>query len=387
VLFSWFGESAIQVQSEETGRGYVSPQDLAGEYEGWSDKEIRVRVPDGAVNGGVSVQTSRGTSPVRYFQVVDAPGTKTYIGRRTYALSNFVAISRVQSSGQNSLYIWMPFPVESPSQRGVKALGRTAEPLLPNYRGLSAYRLVDLAPDRLATIGQDHLVQVYGVETDIKPDKMKPPPSPPPRLYTTLVEADQLVPSSDPAVVELAKKAAGKEKNHYRIAGSALQLLLSSVRYDEGAVSESPAKAMAGGTADSWDLAILYAAVLRAAGVPALPVAGVVVDDARRAWRHAWTEFYIYGFGWVPVDPALASGGKVGLFSPPFSDRSRYFGNLDDRHIAFSRGLATVDRITPDGRTVSAARRYSFQNIFEEAGGALEAYTSFWSDVEITGVY
>ena len=41
----------------------------------------------------------------------------------------------------------------------------------------------------------------------------------------------------------------------------------------------------------------------------------------------------------------------------------------------------------PDGRTVSAARRYSFQNIFEEAAGGLKAYTSFWSDIEITGVY
>ncbi len=43
--------------------------------------------------------------------------------------------------------------------------------------------------------------------------------------------------------------------------------------------------------------------------------------------------------------------------------------------------------MAPDGRTVSAARRYSFQTIFEEAGGDLPSYTSFWSDVEITGVY
>ncbi len=87
------------------------------------------------------------------------------------------------------------------------------------------------------------------------------------------------------------------------------------------------------------------------------------------------------------MDPVLASGGDVGRFSPPFEDRSRYFGDMDDRHIAFSRGLAIVDRVTPDGRTVSAARRYSFQNIFEEAAGGLKAYTSFWSDIEITGVY
>jgi len=387
VLFSWMGESAVQAQNDESGRGYVSPQEASGEYESWSDKEIRVRVPDGAVTGGVIVRNAKGSSQVRYFQVVDVPGSKSFVGRKTYALSTFVTISRVQSTGQNSLYLWMPFPAETPSQRGVKALGRTAEPLLPDYRGLSAYRLVDLAPDRLTTIGQDHLVQVYGVETDVKADKIKPPPSPAPRLYAELAAADPLVPAADPAVVAFARKAAGKEKNHYRVAQAALSALLAAVSFDAGAVSDSPAAALARAKADSWDMAVLYAAVLRASGIPALPVAGVVVDDGRRAWNHAWTEFYVYGFGWIPVDPVLVSGGDVGSFYPPFADRSRYFGNMDDRHIAFTRGLTSLDRITPDGRTVAAARRYSFQNIFEESVGSMSAYTSFWSDVEITGIY
>lgn len=387
VLFTWMGESATQMSNDEAGRGYVSPHDASGEYESWSDKELRIRVPDGAVTGGIAVRTAKGTSPVRYFQVSDAPGTKSYSGRRTYALSTFVTISRVQSTGQNSLYIWMPFPVETPSQRGIKALGRTTEPLLPDYRGLSAYRLVDLVPNTLSSLGQDHVVQVFGIETEVKADRIKPPPSPAPRLYETLIQPDALVPVADPAIVALARTAAGREKNHYLIARAAFETLQVTVRYDAKAVSESPAAALSAAKADSWDMAVIYAAMLRASGVPALPVAGILVDDSRRAWNHAWTEFYIYGFGWIPVDPVLASGGTVGNFYPPFADRSRYFGNLDDRHIAFSRGLATVDRITPDGRTVAASRRYSFQNIFEEAAGGITAYTTFWSDVEITGVY
>lgn len=387
VLFTWTGESAIQARNDDSGRGYVSPSEAFGEYESWSDKEVRVRVPDGAVTGGVAVRTARGVSQVRYFQVLDQPGLKMYSGRRTYAISTFVTISRVQSSGQNSLYLWMPFPVETPSQRDVKALGRTAEPLLPDYRGLSAYRLVDLVPDKLLTTGQDHLVQVYGVETDVKADKIKPPPAPLPRIYTELVAPDALVPAADPAVVSLAKKTAVKEKNHYRLARALLEALVNEVKYQPGATPASASEALAVGRADSWNLAILYAAVLRAAGIPSVPVAGVVVDDSRRSWTHAWTEFYIYGFGWVPVDPVLWSGGRAGDFIPPISDRDRYFGNMDDRHIAFSRGLVSVDRVTPEGRTVSATRRYSFQNIYEEATGGISAYTSFWSDVEITGVY
>lgn len=387
VIFTWMGEAAVPLQSDETGRGYTSPQDASGEYESWSDKEIHVRVPDGAVTGGVAVRTSKGTSQVRYFQVTDMPGTKAYRGRRTYALSSFATISRVKSTGPNSLYLWMPFPAETPSQRGIKTLNRTTEPLLAEYRGLSAYRLVDLQPDRLVSVGHDHIVQVYGIETDVKVESIKAVPSNPSRLYAMFTEADLLVPSDDPAIRAFARKVAGKEKNQYRIASAALAALAQAVKFDAGAVSIRPADALASAKADSWDMALLYTAILRAAGVPALPVAGVVVDGSRRAWNHAWVEFYVYGFGWIPVDPVLVSGATVGGFVPPFTDRSRYFGNMDDMHIAFSRGLAKVDRMAPDGRTVAAARRYSFQNIFEEAGGDLPSYTSFWSDVEITGVY
>ncbi|MBN2873553.1 MAG: IPT/TIG domain-containing protein [Spirochaetales bacterium] len=387
VLFTWMGESAVQARTEDTGRGYVTPIAAFGEYESWSDKEIRVRVPDGAITGGVAVRTAKGTSQVRYFQVVDVPGSKSYLGRRTYALSTFVTISRVQSGGQNSLYLWMPFPVNSPSQQGVKALNRSVEPLFPDYRGLSAYKLGDLAPDSLTTVSQDYLVQVYGVETDVKPEKIKTPPAPVSSLYEVFTAPDALVPADNPALKAFAAKAVGREKNPYRIAALLHEALVATVQYDATAVAASSADALEAARADAWDMAILYTALLRAAKVPAVPVAGVVVDDALRAWNHAWAEFYVYGFGWIPVDPVLASGAIVGDFVPPFDDRSRYFGNMDDRHIAFSRGLTTVDRMAPDGNTVAALRRYSFQTIFEESGGDLPSYTSFWSDVEITGVY
>lgn len=387
VLFSWVGESGYQAQDDASGRGYVSPSDAAGEYEAWSDKEIRVRVPDGAVSGGMAVRTAQGTSALRYFQVAEGPGQKSFRGRKTYALSTFVTISRVKTAGANLLYLWMPFPVDAASQRGVKALERSHEPFINDYRGLSVYRLSDIESDKLITVTQDSLVQVFGIETDVKADKIIAPPSPKPPLYAAFTAPDALVPADAPAVAALARKAVAREKNPYRLARAVYDALAAAVAYDAGAKADAAVDAFAKGKADSWDLSLLYAAALRAAGVPALPVAGVVVDDSRRAWRHAWVEFYVYGFGWLPVDPVLLGGGSVGAFKPPFEDRAKYFGNMDDRHIAFSRGVSKVDPITPDGRTVAASRRYSFQSVFEEASGGLSAYTSFWSDVEVTGVY
>lgn len=387
VQFSWQGESAVYVPGEEGKRVYVSPSETLGEYESWSDKEIKLRVPDGAFTGGISVVTERGTSPVRYFQVVDSPGTKSYVGRKTYALSSFVSISRVKARVPSALYLWMPSPQESPYQRAVKTPTRSAEVLFPDYKGLSVYRIVDPKADSVYTINQDFVIQVYGVATDIKAEKIKNPPNPMPRFYSALTAPDALVPADAPEIQALSKKAAGKEKNPYKLAKLILDTITTTIVYNPAGTSDKPLLAFLDGKADAWDMALCYSAALRAAGIPALPVAGVVMDDKLKAWPHFWVEFYIYGIGWIPVDPVLFVGGAIGSFVAPFSDASLYFGNMDDRHIAFSRGLSQIDKLTPDGKSNSASRRYSFQSIFEEATGELESYTSFWSDVEISGVY
>jgi hypothetical protein len=387
VLFAWTGTSAFVSVDEAAGQGSISPWDAGGEYIAWSDKEIRVRIPDGAVTGGVMVRTHRGQSDVRFMQIQDMPGTKRFVGRRTYALTNFISISRVQGSAGASLYLWLPFPVSSASQRGVKPLGRSMEALFPDHRGLSAYLLPNLEGDTVYTVSHDFLVQVYGVETDIKADRLKPVPSPQPAIYQTFTAADALVPASEPAIINYVKTVIGRERNHYRMANLLYDSLVLKYQISQGVPHENPAMVFTTGVGDAWSMALLYCAMLRAAGVPALPVAGIVVDDARRAWNHVWTEFYLFGFGWVPVDIALAMGAEIGDFRPPFEDRGMYFGNLDDRHIAFSRGLVRIDPMTPGGKTVTANRRYSLQTISEEAVGNIAGYTTFWSDVEVTGVY
>ena len=387
VLFSWAGTAAFITPDDAAGRGFVTPSEAAGEYVQWSDKEIRVRIPDGAVTGGVSVRTQRGQSEMRYFQVGASPGSKSHVGRRTYALSTFVTISRIQSEGQNSMYLWLPYPADSASQRGVKALARSMDALFPNHRGLSAYYLSNLQRDRLVTVGHDYLVQVYGVETEIIADRVQQPPTPLPALYTIYTAPDSLVPAAHPEVQRFVRDTIGRERNPYRIARLLFDTLKSRVLVEPGIKHAQAVEALAAGQGDAWSISVLYSAMLRAAGVPSVPVAGVVVDDSKKAWNHAWVEFYLYGLGWVPVDPVLAMGADIGQFRPPFEDRSRYFGNMDDRHIAFSRGLARVDPMSPEGRTVSADRRYSFQTIFEEAVGNISSYTSFWSDVEVTGIY
>jgi transglutaminase-like putative cysteine protease len=56
------------------------------------------------------------------------------------------------------------------------------------------------------------------------------------------------------------------------------------------------------------DIHSVFVALCRAAGVPAREIFGIrqgkeaVVDIT--SWQHCWAEFYLPGYGWVPVDPA-----------------------------------------------------------------------------------
>ncbi|HEY7327662.1 MAG TPA: transglutaminase domain-containing protein [Gemmataceae bacterium] len=58
------------------------------------------------------------------------------------------------------------------------------------------------------------------------------------------------------------------------------------------------------GHAECRGYTMLFAAVCRAAGVPARPVWGVLFVD-KTYKSHNWDEVYIAGVGWVPVDPQL----------------------------------------------------------------------------------
>jgi hypothetical protein len=117
VRFYWDAETAIPAQQDEDSQVEVSAAEFG--YDSWSEREIRVRVPDGAASGNVIVETPRGSSKPVYFDVSGGPGTKTFSDKRSYTLSYSVDIKVNQSSIPNTLYLWMPTPAESSSQKKV----------------------------------------------------------------------------------------------------------------------------------------------------------------------------------------------------------------------------------------------------------------------------
>jgi hypothetical protein len=125
----------------------------------------------------------------------------------------------------------------------------------------------------------------------------------------------------------------------------------------------------------------------RAAKLPCIPIAGVIINRSGQTLRHYWTEFWIDGFGWLPVDPAMGAGAVPSSYLAKQDHANYYFGNVDSQRIAFSRGEIVLSQMERSGKLVSHTQSYSLQNIWEEAVGGLEAYSSIWGDVIISGIY
>jgi len=379
VLFSWNAPAAqpadvIEVSAVEFG------------YEFWSDREIRVRVPDGAASGNLTVSTRRGTSRPVFFEVTGMPGTRVFRDRRSFILSYMVDVRVDEAAAPNALYIWMPQPALSSSQRNIRLIDRTVEPFVENHRGTSIFRFVDIPSQAHLGITLTYVVDVYAVETTItnqNPAALNPPS--PVRAVYTLPSA--LVPSDNAEIRALATQITGPERRPYAMARRIYDWLLASAGIQAEPLSGGALEAMEERVSDSYRAALLFCALARAMGIPAIPVAGILINNQQGTIRHYWAEFWLDGFGWIPVDPALGAGAAPSDFNLREDHARFYFGNMDNQRVAFSRGEHALSQMTPSGRTVQRVREHSLQNLWEEAAGGLESYSSLWSDVTITGVF
>jgi transglutaminase-like putative cysteine protease len=387
-FFAWMADGAgNSPPGDQSLPTSVSPPESDLGYELWSDKELRIRVPDGAISGSVYVVSDKGRSNAVFLHVSEPAGTKSYSARTSYTISQTVSVSKVRTSGAAELYLWTPLPVQSASQRLIRILGQDPPPVVEDYRGTTLFRLAELATGRDRAVIQTFLVQTFAVEAKIDPDRGAPKPANPPALIAAYSGPDELVPSSAPLVQDLARKICRGEKGSWRAARLVWDWLGKNLVWTSRHEHPRALEALAEGHADSWSYAIIASALFRAAGLPCLPVAGYLVDPSRKAARHYWVEVYVYGLGWVPMDPILGSGASPEGIRAPWLDRTRYFGGIDARHLAFSRGFSALAPLSSEGRRVSKERRWSFQSFYEEASGALDAYSSFWGDIEVTGMY
>jgi transglutaminase-like putative cysteine protease len=309
-------------------------------------------------------------------------GSKTVKQKRGYQIQYGVQIDSYIGGAENSLYVWVPKVYQGIVQGNMENTQDT-EPYWDTFRGVYVYLFQNLEPFNRYSVSQTFWFERYSLETQINPRKITNEYTNT-KLFTTFTEPDVFVPSDNDKIATLGGKIVGRERNPYYKAKAVYDYVLQTYSYSEDPAERDVIKSIDTKEADSYIYSILYAALLRSSGVPCRPIAGYLVYGNKNTKRHYWNEFYIDGFGWVPVDCTL--GDKVRFDDVPHTDQDvteYYFGNIDNQHIIFSRGIIPTMQILPDGNAVRKNRMYSFQNIYEEASRSVTSYRAVWSDINI----
>ncbi len=344
----------------------IACSELDFDYEYWSDLEVHVRVPDGALSGWVSIENVKGTSNRVEVQIDDRIGTKLYTAAETYAVQQVFSIYGIRRTGpalDEDLYVWLPRPVECLEQRDVRLVSSSHFPFSETNGELSLFKFNAPFPSLPITIERDFRFRRHGIETRVISSRIGQGYDMGSRLYNFYTGSSEYIPSDDQELAGIAAVLLRRQANPYLLAYNTMDYVLSVLEPREASDLIDPRTAFHAGRGTAFSYASLYCSLLRAAGIPSRISAGFLAAEDGFS-PHFWSEFFIEDFGWIPVDPYLAEGPgpAEGIESP----KDYYFGSLDNRHITVSRGCLEAPLMYPNGKRVVPRHRYALQTVYLE---------------------
>jgi transglutaminase-like putative cysteine protease len=387
VCFTWAPAAEAGALWADQKSRYIAASAETFDYESWSDREIAVRVPTGAGSGALMVRTAKGESNTVYFELDQSTGRRIFKDKRTYTLLSSVDIRNTSRRDGGGLYLWIPRIQESPSQRNVQLIKLDPPAEIENYNGLMLFYLKEPRRDVPYKISQTFILDRYTMESRIDSSRMPADYDTERPLYKAYTASNVFTPATDVDIAAAAKANGGREPNPYIRSRRLYEYVLARMSYSAPEKYAPAREGLANRKGDSYTYATLYVALLRSSGVPARTIAGYIVNDSNIARPHFWVEVYLPNFGWIPADPALGDRGAPENFPVPGAAAEYFFGNITNRHIAFSRGLLQAKKISPHGKTIEQPEMHSLQTIYAEAVGSLESYSGVWNNLQVIGAY
>lgn len=365
------------------------------EYISWSNSQIIVRVPDGAYSGVVVVDTGKEKSEPQTVEIGKETGRKTYKNKKIYLMQYSADIAEFMTNDTATITLRCPVPVFTAAQPEVEITEIVPTPILMNYQKNLIHQFTKPKNYLPKTVfSQTFVLPVFEIKTDVKVENVMPLKNDStlaPQYVMDALKPEVNVPSDNEKVIKLAKEIIGKEKNPYKKA----KLIYDYVCDNFGILEKNrkndadPLDLLSRKKGDAYDFAVIYTALLRAVGVPALTDGGILVNQDLKTQSHWWCEFYIDKVGWIPVDPSMGAGFEYKQWTDGGieDEKEYYFGNMDSHHILFSRGWNYLKPFSPDNKIVQQPKSFALQDIWEEASVNTIKYSSYWSVPVIKGVY
>ena len=155
------------------------------------------------------------------------------------------------------------------------------------------------------------------------------------------LESNRLVPISGSPLDEILPGIAPREKNEIKVGRAIYDYVMDSMRYAKegsGWGNGSTAWACDARYGNCTDFHALFISLARARGIPARFVIGFPLPTRRGEGKiggyHCWADFYVTGYGWVPVD--ISEADK----QPKLAEY--YFGAHSEDRVEFTQGRDLV---------------------------------------------
>lgn len=381
------------------------------DYEYWSDELVRIRVPDGASDGYIFVETEKGLSNSYPFELQKTIGQKKLLDRRTFVVDTSVELREIVTDNDGLIFLRVPKPPVFASQPGVEVTESTHKPSIEEIAGTIVHQFdgeeinasvsaekadsktEQISPTANVNIGHTFVITTSAVSTEIKEQLVKP--------YSKKLTLSKIQQASSASIesinmllknediVSLSRSIVGKTTNPYTKAHLIYNYMVKNFRIltDLRSPDASVADMLETKQGDSYDFTMLYNALLLSSKVLVRPCAGILVNSDSSSRPHWWSEFYIESFGWVPVDVALGAGLPFECFKKEADIKEFYFGNLDAQHITFSRDYNKLHPTIAYSKIVCQTKTYALQSIWEESSEKVTRYSSYWTTPNVTGVY
>lgn len=359
-------------------------------YEYWSNTEIRVRVPDGAYSGVVLVDTVKEVSDPEEIEIETKSGEKNFYDKKIYLMKYTADIADIVTNNEATITLRCPIPMEMPSQVSVEIPDISPSPVLKNYQKNIIHQVeCNKVITSKKVFSQTFVVPVTEMRTNVNPDRIGAYSKASETLVETYTKADSIIPSDKEEIFTLSQLIVKREKNVYRKAKLIYDYMLSNYELLPSPRSENadPMDLISKKRGDAFDFSVIYTALLRSQGIPAVMDCGVLINNDLKSDAHWWCEFYIQNVGWIPVDLAIAGGLEYGGWKTIENPKEYYFGNLDSHHVTFSRGVNQLKPFTQDSKIVQRPKSFALQSFWEEASNNTVKYSSYWSKPVIEGVY
>lgn len=371
---------------------WISCSDFDNDYLFWGDQEITFRIPDGATSGYFYVKTQKGESNKIRIDLSKGNGSKKYSDKHTYIFSLNADIQDIYAEESASVTVFMPFPPLSAWQRTVTNTESFPIPILKKYEN-SIVQQINIE-ESIEIQNQKHVfnntfvVETYAVSTTITNPSAKTQTAAT-DFYSEFTKSNNIVKSDDQRVTDLVKTIIKRETSPYKKAQLIYNYIINNyvLLQENKPLTSETLDVLETGSADAYDMALLFTTFARAAGIPAVMNSGVIVEQDMSARNHWWAEFYLDTVGWIPVDPAMGAGLECEVFQPHPNPKEFYFGNLDSQHVTFSRDINNIKSSQSAGKKVYRPRTYALQSIWEEASNETLQYSSYWTPVQVLGVY